>query len=189
MPKMSKNFEKLKNARAQKISKTLNKKCLLFNSTKLEEEMISRIDKIRKHKNLLFIDIDGTIVNFRSFKSIKIVPRPHLETFLRRMKKHFDIVLYSRAERDHVEFIRQRFCSKHVKLAFSQEFTSMKSKLSPRFVEKDYQVFFVDDNPSSIQKSDLNKLVRIKQWTSDHKKDRELIRIADKLLSQLKISK
>ena len=111
MPQIRKQARCLKNSRASKFAKKYVK-CLNKKEPKIMRKKIcQKVICEKQHENFLFLDVDGTIINFRHVYSQGVVPRPYLESFFRRVNKHFDIILFSRGTAEHVEFVRHRYCS------------------------------------------------------------------------------
>lgn len=183
MPARSKISKQLQTARALKLVGAYIKKISSKTHIELRSELLQKLIKNRTTPNILFLDVDGTIVNFRKRFWEEIRPRPNLRYFLRRVSKKFDIVLYSRSDAAHVEFVREMWCRPYVRYSMSREFSSGDIKYCDEFLGHGLMVLIVDDNPDSFCLSHRSSLIKIKKWTKDHAKDSELVSMADKLFA------
>lgn len=150
----------------------------------LRQEVLHEYLACKKHPNLLILDVDGTIVNFRTKSWQDVVPRPYLFTFLRKVSRCYDIIIMSRNHSEHVELIRRLYLGRFVKLAMSRN--HLLSKLKCVEFLKDFcsNIVILDDNIDCVPTSDRHLVMKIKKWTRNHKRDKELLQAADVLVSK-----
>lgn len=182
MPPKPRKIAMLRLAREQKLARNRASKLTAVHPQTLLKQAVDHFIATRKREHLLLLDVDGTIVNFKRRLSERIVPRPHLQQFLRMVSAEFDIVLFSRGSASHVEFVKGAYCSRHVKVGLGQAHWPENFKVPDRFIEAWPSTVIVDDNPDSISLPKSIKVLKIKKWRSENRADTELLRTAKALL-------
>lgn len=175
---------KLESARARKAALSLERRAAAQTRQERRNSAIQSILSVSHKPHLLILDVDGTIVNFRRRLYEDLEPRPFLGFFLRKVSRLFDVVLYSRASSEHVEFVRRRWCDKYVKIGLSRDLNCSDIKYVDELLEAGRSLWIVDDNPDSFCLTHRKHLVKIAKWTRDFKRDRELLRVADVLIAK-----
>ena len=109
---------------------------------------LSAYEKLKSDKELLVCDIDGTLCEAYLAEQVHrfIELRPFATRFLRRLKPHYDIVLYSAAEDERVSFLYRRFFEKFCIGAIGRSALIDGKKDLTALLEREFDIFQIDDN-------------------------------------------
>lgn len=160
----------------------------------------------------LILDLDQTLIasnvvndeNNADFcinaetKNYWIYRRPYLNEFLKIMMQHFDLYIYTAADKQYSDCIINNLESsvgkKIFKYRYSREHCEYKSVKYVNFYKDIEKLGFstndtiiLDDNPA-IYREQFNNVIKIKEWYCDDKTDNELYKLVPILLSLKKVN-
>ena len=155
--------------------------------------MLSNIDKMKKMQtmfedkvtksNVLFLDLDGTFVTYSQNKKKGLFVRPYTATFLKRLKPHFDFIVYSAAQAPHAKKVVETHFKKYVNIIYDNRylFNGKKRYSAIKGLQK---YWGIDDNINSVDINDREKVIEISRWWR-RRTDNELKKICEKLLQMI----
>lgn len=151
------------------------------------QDMLAAYLSVKKKSNILFLDIDGTVMQYRDFDldCENTPPRPYLDRFMKKVAPLFDIVLYTAANFGYAAFIWKRFFRKHACLFFWNHHLVNKKKIIEDFLPHADNVIALDDEVRRYSDSAQKHVLAITTWRGE-KPDTMLLQAAETIGEKIK---
>lgn len=146
-------------------------------------EMMQAYVRAREKKNLLLLDIDGTVVEYAPphLGAEQRKTRPYLRAFLKQVAPHYDIVLFTANTYKHAETVWRLHFREHTPLFFWGSHLQKGLKDFAVLLTQTCVLRIVDDDENRIPGNLQDFLIPIQTWTGTGS-DRKLAPIGNKLI-------
>ena len=111
-PKIENNIRKFKDIKENTSSLGIKNNNSMMGSPNIKNEVINtslHFPQKVKREYTLVLDLDETLVHFKQDEGkAKFLVRPHAYTFLKNASKHFELFIFTAAQKDYADWIIDR---------------------------------------------------------------------------------